>query len=150
MSIMHKHHIIPRYEGGTDTPENIVELTVTQHAMWHFAEWQRKGNWQDNLAVRVLTGRISREEATREAVREQNRNRVWTAEMREKCGRATKKRGAKIHCPDLNRTWDCAKDAGEELGMKWKCIYRVCRREGGRTKYHGLRFNFVGTVEARQ
>jgi hypothetical protein len=71
----HKHHIVPRYEGGSDDPSNLVELTVTQHAMWHFAEWQRKRNWQDSLAHRVLLGRISGEEAYREAVRENNRKR---------------------------------------------------------------------------
>ena len=53
---MHRHHIIPRYEGGSDFSENIVELTVTQHALWHFAEWQRKGNWQDKVAWKTLVG----------------------------------------------------------------------------------------------
>lgn len=53
---MHKHHIIPRYEGGSDFSENIVELTVTQHAMWHYAEWRRKGNWQDLTAWKMLSG----------------------------------------------------------------------------------------------
>ena len=52
----HKHHIIPRYEGGSDFAENLVELTVTQHAMWHFAEWQRKGNWQDFTAWKMISG----------------------------------------------------------------------------------------------
>jgi hypothetical protein len=52
----HKHHIIPRYEGGSDDSFNLIELTVTQHAMWHFAEWQRKGNWQDKLAWKLISG----------------------------------------------------------------------------------------------
>ena len=33
-----------------------MELTVTQHAMWHFAEWQRKRNWQDFTAWKMLRG----------------------------------------------------------------------------------------------
>ena len=53
---MHKHHIVPRYEGGSDFAENLVELTVTQHAMWHYAEWRRKGNWQDFTAWKMLSG----------------------------------------------------------------------------------------------
>ena len=36
----HKHHIIPKYMGGTDDPENLVEVTVTQHAMFHFCNYQ--------------------------------------------------------------------------------------------------------------
>lgn len=62
---MHKHHIVPKYAGGTDDATNIVILTVTQHAMWHFAEWQRKGNWQDRLAWRAISGIISQEEVIR-------------------------------------------------------------------------------------
>lgn len=71
----HKHHIQPRYEGGSDAPENLVELSVVQHAMWHYAEWMRKGNWQDDLAFRLLTGRITREESIREKVANFNKSR---------------------------------------------------------------------------
>lgn len=54
--VKHKHHIIPKYEGGSDDPSNLVDLTVTQHAMWHFAEWQRKGREEDRLAWKGLSG----------------------------------------------------------------------------------------------
>lgn len=65
----HKHHIIPRYEGGSDDAENIVELSVTQHAMWHFAEWQRKKRWEDKLAWRGLAGFYGKEEIIHEIQR---------------------------------------------------------------------------------
>jgi len=58
----HKHHIIPRYEGGSNLQENIVELTTTQHAMWHYAEWTRKNNIEDYLAWKSLSGQIGKEE----------------------------------------------------------------------------------------
>jgi len=57
----HKHHIIPRYEGGGDDPSNLVELTPIQHAMWHFAEWQRKGNEQDYVAWKGLSGGMDKQ-----------------------------------------------------------------------------------------
>ena len=62
----HNHHIIPRYEGGSDDPDNLVSLSVTQHAMWHFAEWQRKGDVRDKLAWQGLAGIVSKEEIVAE------------------------------------------------------------------------------------
>jgi hypothetical protein len=58
----HKHHIIPRYEGGSNLQENLVELTTTQHSMWHYAEWIRKKNDEDYLAWKCLSGQIGKEE----------------------------------------------------------------------------------------
>lgn len=40
MSIYHKHHIIPKYMGGTDDPSNLVEVTVEQHALLHKQLWK--------------------------------------------------------------------------------------------------------------
>jgi len=47
--------------------ENLVELSLIQHSMWHFAEWKRKGNWQDKIAWKALSGHMSKEEAIKEA-----------------------------------------------------------------------------------
>ena len=58
----HKHHIIPRYEGGSNHSTNLVELTLCQHVMWHFAEWTRKGNQQDYVAYKMLSGQVGDEE----------------------------------------------------------------------------------------
>ena len=68
-NVKHKHHIIPRYEGGSDNPCNLVELTVTQHAMWHFAEWQRKGNKEDYIAWKCLSGQMNGKEIEAEVWR---------------------------------------------------------------------------------
>ena len=63
----HKHHIIPRYMGGPDTPENLVEVTVTQHAMFHFCNYQLWGNGEDFIAWRAISGQIDMTEAKKEA-----------------------------------------------------------------------------------
>lgn len=60
--LMHKHHIIPRYMGGTDAAGNLVEVTVTQHAMYHFCNFQLWGNTEDWAAWRGLTGQVGKEE----------------------------------------------------------------------------------------
>ena len=57
--MIHKHHIIPRYEGGSDDDSNIVRLTPTQHAMWHFAEWTRKGKWEDFCGFKMILGDVN-------------------------------------------------------------------------------------------
>ena len=64
----HQHRIIPGYEGGDYSEENVVILTPTQHAMWHFAEFQRKGNWRDERAWRGLAGLCSHEETVAEVL----------------------------------------------------------------------------------
>jgi hypothetical protein len=60
--MIHKHHIIPKYAGGTDDSTNIVELTPTQHAMWHWAEWQRKQNYLDFCAYKMILGDVKNPE----------------------------------------------------------------------------------------
>jgi len=64
----HKHRIKPGYEGGEYKEGNVVVLSPTQHAMWHFAEWQRKQNMEDFIAWRAISGLISTEEAALEAM----------------------------------------------------------------------------------
>lgn len=64
--LMHKHHIIPCYMGGTNDPTNLVEVTVTQHAMFHYCNYQLWGNEQDKIAYRGLSGSIGKEEVLME------------------------------------------------------------------------------------
>ena len=54
----HKHHIIPKHRGGSDDPSNLVEVTVTQHAMFHYCEYQLHGKWEDKCAWMVLTENV--------------------------------------------------------------------------------------------
>lgn len=65
-SLKHKHRIKPGHEGGEYTPDNVIEVSVTQHAMWHFANWQLRGKEEDRLAWRGLSGFYGKEEVIRE------------------------------------------------------------------------------------
>jgi hypothetical protein len=65
----HKHHIIPKHAGGTDDPSNIIELTVEEHAEAHRKLFEEYGRWQDEVAYKGISGRISCEEAIRLAQR---------------------------------------------------------------------------------
>ena len=61
-TIYHNHHIIPRHVGGTDHPDNLVQLTVPEHAEAHRKLYEKYGRWQDKLAYRSLSGLIGKEE----------------------------------------------------------------------------------------
>lgn len=58
----HKHHIIPKHEGGTDDPENIVYLSVQEHAEAHRKLYEKNGKIEDYLAWKGLSGIIGKEE----------------------------------------------------------------------------------------
>jgi len=69
----HKHRIIPGYEGGQYTEGNVVDLSLVQHIMWHFAEWTRKQNIQDWVAYKMLSGQIGKEEGIKKLIQEGGR-----------------------------------------------------------------------------
>lgn len=46
----HKHHIIPKHAGGSDDLENIVELTIEEHAKAHRKLFEQYGRIQDKVA----------------------------------------------------------------------------------------------------
>lgn len=63
--MMHKHHIIPKHMGGTDSPENIIECTVEEHAEHHRQLWLEHGHEWDRIAWLSLSGQINVSEAKR-------------------------------------------------------------------------------------
>jgi hypothetical protein len=87
----HKHRIIPGYEGGEYTEGNVVDLTLVQHVMWHYAEWTRKGNWQDQVAYKFLSGQLTLGEAQETAV----------IEGAKRGGEVTKAKGVGICDPSI-------------------------------------------------
>jgi hypothetical protein len=67
--MLHKHHIIPRYMGGTDDPSNLVELTVEEHAEAHRLLYEQHGNWQDYVAWQGLAQLDANFDAASESIR---------------------------------------------------------------------------------
>lgn len=63
----HLHHIVvPIHAGGSDSPENLIELSVMEHAEAHRILWETYGRWQDKLAWQGLCGLIDKEDICRE------------------------------------------------------------------------------------
>jgi hypothetical protein len=55
--------------GGTDIEENLIEITITRHAMYHFCNYQLWGNEEDKIAWRMLGKQITLDDAKLEAVK---------------------------------------------------------------------------------
>lgn len=55
----HKHHVVPKHQGGTDDPTNLVELTIEEHAEAHRLLYEQHGHLQDKLAWLGLKGLIT-------------------------------------------------------------------------------------------
>jgi len=61
-----KHHIVPKYKGGTDEFDNMVTISRTCHTMFHYCNWKLWGNKEDYIAYRGLASQISKEEIIKE------------------------------------------------------------------------------------
>jgi len=48
--------------GGTDEPENLVELTVEEHAEVHRVLYEQYGKQEDYIAWKTLSGQIGKDE----------------------------------------------------------------------------------------
>jgi len=58
----HTHHIIPKHIGGTDDSNNLIELTIEEHAQAHFNLWKKFECIEDKIAWECLSGRKLSEE----------------------------------------------------------------------------------------
>lgn len=65
---LHKHHIIPKHAGGTNDPDNLVELTVEEHAEAHRLLWLQYGRKADLMAWRLISGNTHEKEQLRKEV----------------------------------------------------------------------------------
>lgn len=93
MVVYHKHHIIPEHMGGTDDPENLVEVTVEKHAELHKQLWEDLGDENDRIAWLCLSGQITTAEAIILAIKKANTGRkvVFTDEHKKNLSISRKK-----------------------------------------------------------
>ena len=66
----HLHHLVPKHAGGTDDPENLIRVTVEEHAELHFARYLQYGEIGDWVAANTLSGQMTQAEAIAEARRD--------------------------------------------------------------------------------
>ena len=139
----HRHHIIPKYLGGTDDPSNIALLSVEDHAQAHLDLYEKYGNNQDWVAYCGLSGKTTEFEiAHRELVSEAMRTRVVSAETRRRMSEAKKGRTFQhteetkqkmvessnrkpVYCLELDITFSSSTEAAKQLGCSRGSIHRV-------------------------
>lgn len=66
MNIYHSHHIIPQHLNGPNNSENLIKLTIPEHAAWHYELWAYYGFREDYIAWKALSGQIGKEEILHE------------------------------------------------------------------------------------
>lgn len=90
--LKHKHHIIPKHQGGTNDKDNIVELTVEEHAQAHLDLYNKYNNKFDYIAYMALSGQITAGEASyMKLLGPKN----WTKEGKQKLSELAKQRTGK-------------------------------------------------------
>lgn len=65
MSVIHRHHIIPRHMGGSDAEENIAILSIEDHAEAHRNLYESYGKIEDFIAWKCLSGKSNEVEEER-------------------------------------------------------------------------------------
>lgn len=50
----HKHRIIPGYQGGAYTDNNVLFLTQKEHSLIHFLRWKLHGDSRDKRAFKMI------------------------------------------------------------------------------------------------
>lgn len=56
MSKFHKHHIVPKHMGGSDSSENLKCISIEEHAREHLRLFEQYGKLEDYTAYRLLSG----------------------------------------------------------------------------------------------
>ena len=90
----HVHHIVPKYAGGTNDPNNLVRLTIEDHAIAHMVRYKIYGDYRDKLAWMGLSGQNTdraylRNEAFRHFLKTDNP--MWRPECKKKISESMKK-----------------------------------------------------------
>jgi len=106
--MLHKHHIIPRYLGGSDDPSNLVELTVEKHAEAHRLLYEQHGNWQDYVAWQGLTKLDANFDAAKQSMIEGGRKGAAKSNLRwrDPTQRALASKKMKAVCANREKTWN--------------------------------------------
>jgi|TARA_Y100000310_G_scaffold295508_1_gene326919 hypothetical protein len=94
----HKHHVVPKHAGGDDSPDNLVELSIKEHALAHKKLFEEYRRWQDRVAWLSLMGIMQDEERIYEIISNSNKGNPSNWKM----SKAQKEKLSKSRLGDKN------------------------------------------------
>lgn len=142
----HIHHIKPKHAGGDNSPNNLIELTIEEHAEAHRILWEKNNQWQDYVSWKALSGQIGKEEIrkllsrltwlgrkhtneSKEKIKEARAKQIFSKETKEKMSntRKNRKRNWNVITPESN-----LKRSASMSGIKKKTVKCPnCEKIGG-------------------
>jgi hypothetical protein len=106
--------------GGSDNSDNLVEVTITQHAMFHYCNWLLWKNKEDEVAWKMLSGQITPYEATIETIKNSSRK---TCIKRNKINNPMwDKNSVKKQSESIKKYWENNPEKRKEQGLLMKEI----------------------------
>lgn len=85
---LERHHIVPKHEGGSDSPSNIIKLSLKDHRLAHKIRYETYSNKYDLAAYNFMEGQSAEaKKAICSANGSKSKGRKLTKEHREKLSR---------------------------------------------------------------
>jgi hypothetical protein len=119
---LEKHHIIPRFQGGSEAVENLIYLTPEDHTLAHFFRYLEYGKNEDATAVVFRCGyneqaRRLRQKNTLEKMKQEKKGR-WDSRLQSELGRKGGSKGGSANTPaQFNARQAVGKEYGQKTGL---------------------------------
>lgn len=162
MSIKHKHHIIPRHMGGSNDKENLIEVTVERHAMFHYCNWKLWGKEEDKIAWKTLSGQMTLSEAQYAAIKlgakktgqvmkdkmkDKKTKEEWSNMKKEHWKREEYRAKQIPHLLEIQKTASVLGNSGEGLKKKKETYKKIGHQQGTNNSQYGSMWITNGTRE---
>jgi hypothetical protein len=151
----HQHHIIPKYMGGSDSSDNLIGLSITQHAMFHYCNWRLWNKKEDEWAWKGLVKYLPKKEIISQLIAESNKRRPHSQLSKDVSSKLLKERW---NDPEFKakqvellrkishdaRLLACTPDAIEK---KKKSFQKIGHQQGEKNSMYGKMWITDGTKE---
>lgn len=123
-----KHHVTPRFLGGTDNPENIVLLTPRQHVLVHLLRYLKYGEKNDLKASIFRTSTqgvdLSSHGKRMAVYNKQTQTTFWNPKFQSEQGKKGGKKGGSTNSP-------LQQEARSKVGTEWGPIVGLGNQSQG-------------------